>query len=187
MSSGRRAQNLLNLKIARSAPVFRDYLKLACVVESKVLFHARNKMFVAIQTHSHARTCALCAFLIYGFRVLFRIDRCGLRRRRASSIGHLGRYIRCRNSSADQDDHQHRGVGVWVRWRYARIVLGVADQRLYRAKRESPNCVIAVQGVAGIGARRCPLNFCGQACLLVSLLRSLQLLRFADGHRAMSV
>jgi hypothetical protein len=87
MSSGRRAQNLLNLKIARSAPVFRDYLKLASVVESKVLFHARNKMFVAIQTHNHARTCACVP--AFGFRVLFRIALCGLRGRRASSIGHL--------------------------------------------------------------------------------------------------
>jgi hypothetical protein len=157
MSSGRRAQNLLNLKIARSAPVFRDYPKPACVVESKVLFHARNKMFVAIQTHSYARTCALCACL--GFRVLFRIDRCGLRGRRASSIVHLGRYIRGRNSAADQARRQHRGVGVWARWRYARIVLGVADQRLCRAKREGRNCVIAVQAVAGIVAREISAEF----------------------------
>jgi hypothetical protein len=51
MSSGHRAQNLLNLKIADSAPGFRDYLKLARVVESKFLIRARNKMFVAIRTH----------------------------------------------------------------------------------------------------------------------------------------
>ena len=36
---------------------------------------------------------------------------------------------------------------------------GVADQRLYRAKREGRNCVIAAQAVAGIGAPEMSVEF----------------------------
>jgi hypothetical protein len=37
--------------------------------------------------------------------------------------------------------------------------LGVTDQRLCRAKREGPNCVIAVQAVAGIVAPEMSVEF----------------------------
>jgi hypothetical protein len=156
MSSGRRAQNLLNLKIARSCPGISRLSKacLCCGVQGSVPCEKQN-VCCNPDTQPRARLRPVCLPWV-SRPIPYRSMRLA---RSASSIGHLGRYIRCRNSSADQDDHQYRGVRVWVRWRYARIVLDVADQRLCRAKREGRNCVIAVQAVAEIVAREISAEF----------------------------